>query len=122
MPSLPGAERTRGDINQGPFASRGVAQDAPDIGKGRAAASREASIDQVGRFFAFPARRLGKEKINHGDSYVLASDGLWSELDLLDIRDALLDDDIEKSLEQMVATVLKSGAPDNLTAILFRVN
>ena len=64
---------------------------------------------------------LVKEKTNHGDSFVLASDGLWSELDPLDIRDALLDDNLEKSLEQMVAMVLKAGAPDNLTAIIFRI-
>ena len=51
---------------------------------------------------------------------MLASDGLWSELDPLDIRDALLDDNIEKSLEQLVAMVLKAGAPDNLTAVIFR--
>ena len=63
---------------------------------------------------------LVKEKVNHGDTYVLASDGLWSELDPLDIRDALLDDNLEKSLEQLVAMVLKAGAPDNLTAIIFR--
>ena len=63
---------------------------------------------------------LIKEKTNHGDSFVLASDGLWSELDPLDIRDALLDDNIEKSLEQLVAMVLKAGAPDNLTAVIFR--
>jgi protein phosphatase len=63
---------------------------------------------------------LIKEKTNHGDTFVLASDGLWSELDPLDIRDALLDDNIEKSLEQLVAMVLKAGAPDNLTAVIFR--
>jgi len=65
---------------------------------------------------------LVKEKITHGDSFILASDGLWSELETLDIRDALLDDDIEKSLEQLVGKVLKSGAPDNLTAIIFRIS
>ena len=64
---------------------------------------------------------LVKEKTNHGDTFALASDGLWSELDPLDIRDALLDDNIEKSLEQLVAMVLKAGAPDNLTAVIFRV-
>ena len=63
---------------------------------------------------------LVKEKTNFGDSFILASDGLWSELETLDIRDALLDDDIEKSLEQLVGKVLKAGAPDNLTAIVFR--
>jgi protein phosphatase len=65
---------------------------------------------------------LIKEKTTHGDSFILASDGLWSELETLDIRDALLDDDIKKSLEQLVGKVLKSGAPDNLTAIIFRIS
>jgi len=64
---------------------------------------------------------LIKEKTNYSDAYVLASDGLWSELEALDIRDALLVENIEKSLEQLVAKVLKAGAPDNLTAIIFRV-
>jgi protein phosphatase len=64
---------------------------------------------------------LIKEKTNFGDSFILCSDGLWSELDPLDIRDALLDENIEKSLEQMVGMVLKAGAPDNLTAVIFRV-
>lgn len=64
---------------------------------------------------------LVKEKTNDGDSFVLASDGFWSELEPLDIRDALLDDNIEKSLEELVARVLKAGAPDNLTAIIFRI-
>jgi PPM family protein phosphatase len=64
---------------------------------------------------------LIKEKTNHGDSFILCSDGLWSELQLLDIRDALLDDNIEKSLEQLVGRVLKAGAPDNLTGIVFRI-
>jgi protein phosphatase len=64
---------------------------------------------------------LVKEKTNYGDSFILASDGLWSELEPLDIRDALLDDNIEKSLEELVAKVLKAGAPDNLTAIIFRI-
>ena len=50
------------DINQGPFAGGGTAQDASDFGEGRAAASREASINQVGRFFAFFARRPGKRE------------------------------------------------------------
>jgi PPM family protein phosphatase len=64
---------------------------------------------------------LIKEKTNHGDSCFLCSDGLWSELEPLDIRNALLNDDIEKSLEQLVGMVLKAGAPDNLTAIMFRI-
>jgi protein phosphatase len=64
---------------------------------------------------------LIKEKTNHGDSCLLCSDGFWSELEPLDIRNALLNDDIEKSLEQLVGMVLKAGAPDNLTAVMFRI-
>jgi protein phosphatase len=64
---------------------------------------------------------LTKEKTSHGDAYILASDGLWSELEALDIRDALFVENIEKSLEQLVAKVLRAGAPDNLTAIIFRI-
>jgi len=30
-------------------------------------------------------------------------------------------ENIEKSLEQLVAKVLRAGAPDNLTAIIFRI-
>ena len=64
---------------------------------------------------------LIKEKTNPGDSFILCSDGLWSEVSHDVIKDALLEEDIEKSLEQLVGMVLKVGAPDNLTAIVFRI-
>ena len=62
-----------------------------------------------------------KEKTNPGDSFILCSDGLWSEVSNDVIIDALLDKDIEKSLEELVGMVLKAGAPDNITGIVFRI-
>ena len=65
---------------------------------------------------------LVKEKIRPGDSYIVCSDGLWSEVSDKDVLRALSEDDIEESLEELVGKVLKAGAPDNITGILFRVN
>jgi protein phosphatase len=65
---------------------------------------------------------LVKEKINPGDSYLLCSDGLWSEVSNTDIETALSEKDIEKSLEELVGMVLKAGAPDNITGIIFRIS
>jgi len=120
LPSVPRKERARGDINQRPFAGGRAAQIASNIRERCAATSRQTSVNAVGRLFAFPARGPGKRENESRRHLVLASDGLWSELDPLDIRDALLDDNIEKSMEQLVAMVLKAGAPDNLTAVIFR--
>ena len=65
---------------------------------------------------------LIKEKTNPGDSFILCSDGLWSEVSYGFIKDALSEQNIEKSLEELVEMVLKAGAPDNITGILFRIN
>ena len=42
---------------------------------------------------------LIKEKINPGDTYILCSDGLWSEVSNEEIKGALLGEDVEKSLK-----------------------
>jgi protein phosphatase len=65
---------------------------------------------------------LIKEKVKPGDTYILCSDGLWSEVSNNDIKAALLDNDIEKSLEELVGMVLSAGAPDNITGVMFRIN
>ena len=65
---------------------------------------------------------LIKEKVKPGDTYILCSDGLWSEVSNDDIKAALLDNDIEKSLEELVGMVLSAGAPDNITGVMFRIN
>jgi protein phosphatase len=65
---------------------------------------------------------LIKEKTNPGDSYILCSDGLWSEVSNDVVKDALLEKDIENSLEDLVGIVLNAGAPDNITGIVFRIS
>ena len=65
---------------------------------------------------------LIKEKVKLGDTYILCSDGLWSEVSNDDIKAALLDNDIEKSLEELVGMVLSACAPDNITGVMFRIN
>ena len=64
---------------------------------------------------------LVREKTNPGDSYILCSDGLWSEVSHDAIKNALSELNIENSLEELVGMVLKEGAPDNITGIVFRV-
>lgn len=65
---------------------------------------------------------LIKEKADAGDTYLLCSDGLWSEVSDENIKEALTDNNIEKSLEELVGIVLNAGAPDNITGVLFRTN
>jgi len=65
---------------------------------------------------------LVKEKVNPGDTFILCSDGLWSEVSNESIKDALLEDNIGESLEELVGMVLNAGAPDNITGVLFRIN
>ena len=65
---------------------------------------------------------LIKEKVKPGDTYILCSDGLWSEISNENIKEVLMDDNIEKSLEELVGMVLSAGAPDNITGVLFRIN
>jgi protein phosphatase len=65
---------------------------------------------------------LIKEKTKPGDSYLLCSDGLWSEVSDNDVKKALSEKDIDNSLEELVGKVLKAGAPDNITGILFHIN
>ena len=65
---------------------------------------------------------LIKEKVKSGDTYILCSDGLWSEVSNDNIKAALLDDDLQKSPEELVGMVLSAGAPDNITGVMFRIN
>jgi protein phosphatase len=65
---------------------------------------------------------LVKEKTKPRDSYLLCSDGLWSEVADNDVKKALSEKDIDNSLEELVGKVLKAGAPDNITGILFHIN
>lgn len=64
---------------------------------------------------------LIKDKTNPGDSFILCSDGLWSEVSNDIIKDALSEEDIKQSLEELVGMALNAGAPDNITGIVLRV-
>jgi len=57
-----------------------------------------------------------------GDTYLLCSDGLWSEITPEEVHAALLERDICKECEKLVRLALSRGAPDNITGIMFRVD
>jgi serine/threonine protein phosphatase PrpC len=62
-----------------------------------------------------------REQILPYDTYLLCSDGLWSELSHEDINIAIQESNIGTACEKLVGLALKAGAPDNITAILFRI-
>ncbi len=62
-----------------------------------------------------------REHILPDDAYLLCSDGLWSELRDEDINTAMQGGNISNACEKLVGLALKAGAPDNITAIMFRI-
>jgi PPM family protein phosphatase len=62
-----------------------------------------------------------REQIRPDDIYLICSDGLWGQLSDEDIRGALEEENIDMSCDRLVRLALNSGAPDNITAIVFRV-
>ncbi len=62
-----------------------------------------------------------REHIEPDDTYLLCSDGLWSELSDEDINTAMQEGNISNACENLVGLALKTGAPDNITAIMFRI-
>jgi PPM family protein phosphatase len=62
-----------------------------------------------------------KEKIMVGDSYLLCSDGLWSQTTPYDIEDMLQNKVPDRACKELVNLALRRGAPDNITAIVFRI-
>lgn len=62
-----------------------------------------------------------REQILPADTYLLCSDGLWSEITDEDIKTAMRENDINVACEILVGLALEAGAPDNITAIMFRV-
>jgi len=64
---------------------------------------------------------LFHQRIMPGDTYLLCSDGLWAEVALEDIKNIMQRGEIDKGCEELVESVLRAGAPDNLSGILFRV-
>jgi serine/threonine protein phosphatase PrpC len=62
-----------------------------------------------------------REQILPDDTYLLCSDGLWSELTQEDINIAMKESNIATACEKLIELALKAGAPDNITAIMIRI-
>jgi len=62
-----------------------------------------------------------REQILPADIYLLCSDGLWSEITDDDLKISMLENDINIACEKLVGLALEAGAPDNITAIMFRI-
>jgi serine/threonine protein phosphatase PrpC len=70
---------------------------------------------------------LVKQSIEHGDTFVLCSDGIWdmvSRRDIADVVEAIGTDELPTPVEaarRLVHTALKRGALDNVTSIVVRL-
>ena len=62
-----------------------------------------------------------REELQAGDTYLLCCDGLWGELTGHDIRAGLAEGNASAACERLVRIALRAGAPDNISAIVFRV-
>ena len=62
-----------------------------------------------------------REQIRPEDTYLICSDGLWGQISGEDIKSALREENIDAACDRLVRLALNSGAPDNITAIMFRV-
>lgn len=62
-----------------------------------------------------------REQIISDDTYLLCSDGLWGEVTEEDIKAAMQESNVGTACEKLVRIALKAGAPDNISAIVFRV-
>jgi len=63
-----------------------------------------------------------RQQVRPGDTYLLCSDGLWSELTEEEIRSALQEHDTSQECEKLVRLALSRGAPDNITGIMFHID
>lgn len=62
-----------------------------------------------------------REQVLSDDTYLLCSDGLWGEVTDEDIKAAMQESNAGVTCEKLVRIALKAGAPDNISAIVFRV-
>ena len=63
-----------------------------------------------------------RENVTSGDMYLLCSDGLWGQVSPEDIKSAMVESNADMVCERLVRKALKAGAPDNISAIAFRVD
>jgi len=64
---------------------------------------------------------ITRDEVRSGDTYLLCCDGLWGELTGDDVRAGLQEANASAACERLVRIALKAGAPDNISAIVFRV-
>jgi protein phosphatase len=75
---------------------------------------------------ALGTRRVVDVDVTHvplrgGDRLLLCSDGLTAVVEPLELPRLTMGDDLETIVEQLVATSLERGAPDNVTVVLVEV-
>jgi protein phosphatase len=63
-----------------------------------------------------------REKVMHGDTYLLCSDGLWAQISTDDLEQTMREQDINKACDNLVQMALATGAPDNITAVMFHID
>jgi len=69
----------------------------------------------------FMNTEIVREQTLPGDTYLLCSDGLWSELTGEEILTTMQENDVSSACEKLVRFALRGGAPDNVTAITFHI-
>jgi protein phosphatase len=62
-----------------------------------------------------------REQILPADTYLLCSDGLWSEMTDEEIKIVMQENNINIACDKLVGLALEAGAPDNITAIMFHI-
>jgi len=63
-----------------------------------------------------------RDKVMSGDIFLLCSDGLWSETTQSDVISNLSNTDLTAGFEELIGRVFDTGANDNVSGIVFRVN
>ncbi len=63
-----------------------------------------------------------KEKVMAGDTFLLCSDGLWAQVPPEELEKTMQETDLAAACENLKQMALASGAPDNLTAVMFRID
>ncbi len=63
-----------------------------------------------------------KEKVLPGDTFLLCSDGMWAQVPPDELEKEMQQNDLAAACENLKQLALASGAPDNLTAVMFRIN
>ncbi len=62
-----------------------------------------------------------RERIAPADFYLLCSDGLWGEVTVTEVRDALLTSGPKGGCDELLSLALARGAPDNTTGIAAQI-